>query len=236
MLEITTLARRLADDIAELSFARAAAFVYNPLAYAWRAHAQYLERFGAGRKRTLFIGMNPGPFGMVQTGVPFGEVSVVRDWLRIDAPIERPAREHPKRPVLGYECTRAEVSGQRLWGLFRSRFATPEAFFAEHFVVNYCPLAFVEASGKNLTPDKLPPAKTARLYQLCDDHLARVIEVLAPEFVVGVGAFALDRVERVAPAAATRVQILHPSPASPAANRGWANAATKQLIDAGVWS
>jgi single-strand selective monofunctional uracil DNA glycosylase len=31
------------------------------------------------------------------------------------------------------------------------------------------------------------------------------------------------------------VRILHPSPASPAANRGWSAAATEQLIAAGVW-
>ena len=36
-------------------------------------------------KRVVFLGMNPGPFGMAQVGVPFGEVAAVRDWLRIDA-------------------------------------------------------------------------------------------------------------------------------------------------------
>jgi single-strand selective monofunctional uracil DNA glycosylase len=30
-------------------------------------------------------------------------------------------------------------------------------------------------------------------------------------------------------------KVLHPSPASPAANRGWAEAATRQLIEQGVW-
>ena len=30
-------------------------------------------------------------------------------------------------------------------------------------------------------------------------------------------------------------RVLHPSPASPAANRGWAAAAEKQLLALGVW-
>jgi len=29
--------------------------------------------------------------------------------------------------------------------------------------------------------------------------------------------------------------VLHPSPASPAANRGWGEAATRQLVELGVW-
>ena len=57
--------------------------------------------------------MNPGPWGMVQTGVPFGEVSLVREWLGIDATIRRPKVLHPDRPVEGFLCQRREVSGSR---------------------------------------------------------------------------------------------------------------------------
>lgn len=43
--------------------------VYNPTEYATLLHCQYLERFLTGQKRILFLGMNPGPWGMCQTGV-----------------------------------------------------------------------------------------------------------------------------------------------------------------------
>ncbi len=229
-------AQELRSELRHLRFKAPVDCVYDPLDYAWPAHAEYLRRYGGGRKRVVFLGMNPGPFGMVQTGVPFGEVAAVRDWLGIDAPIGRPRPEHPRRPVQGFACPRSEVSGRRLWGLFAARFGRPEDFFAGHFVANYCPLAFLEAGGRNLTPDKLRASEAALLFAACDRHLQRVIEILQPEWLVGVGSFAEKRARLSLGDAPARISgILHPSPASPAANRGWAGQATRQLETLGVW-
>jgi single-strand selective monofunctional uracil DNA glycosylase len=233
---LLTAAADLRDAVNRLRFPEPVAWVYNPLDYAWETHAAYLTRFGRGPKRVVFLGMNPGPFGMVQTGVPFGEVAAVRDWMKLTGNIRRPAKEHPKRPIEGLACRRSEVSGRRLWGLFAERFGTAEAFHADHFVVNYCPLAFLEAGGRNLTPDKLPAAAANALSAVCDAHLRRVLEMLQPEFAIGVGAYALEQLERVAGERPIKLgTILHPSPASPAANRGWAEQAQRQLKALGVW-
>ena len=228
-------ARSLSVDVDRLIFEAPVAHVYNPLSYAAEAHETYLRRYGNCRKRVLFLGMNPGPFGMLQTGVPFGEVAAVHDWLGIAAGVAPPARQHAKRPIEGFACGRSEVSGRRLWGLFAARYATAEDFFAAHFVANYCPLAFLEESGRNLTPDKLPAACTAPLYTACDRHLATLIETLEPEWVIGVGGFAEQRVRAVVGERVRVGRMLHPSPASPAANRDWAGSATRQLIELGVW-
>ena len=229
-------ARRLRDAVETLKFAAPVAYVYNPLVYAWNAHEIYLRRYGNGRKRVLFLGMNPGPFGMAQTGIPFGEIAAVRDWLGIQATIERPPDEHPKRPVMGFNCTRSEISGQRLWGLFAKRFGSAEKFFEEHLVVNYCPLAFVEASGRNRTPDKLPPGERAPLFGVCDEHLREIVRILQPEWLIGIGEFAGKRARDITADPPLRVgQILHPSPACPASNNDWAGTATGQLRDLGVW-
>lgn len=210
--------------------------VYNPLRYARASHLVYLQRYGADLKRVLFLGMNPGPFGMAQTGVPFGEIAAVRDWMKIHARIGKPQPEHPKRPVHGFDCPRSEVSGRRLWGLFAARFITAEAFFTEHFVANYCPLAFLEESGRNFTPDKLPVAERAPLLEACDQHLKRVVELLRPEWLIGVGDFAEKRLREVFAGIGVRIgKISHPSPASPAANRDWPGLATGQLQRLGVW-
>ncbi|MBW7901998.1 MAG: single-stranded DNA-binding protein [Rhodocyclaceae bacterium] len=228
-------ARELSAALAPLRFASPVSHVYNPLDYARAPHEQYLARYGNGKKRVVFLGMNPGPFGMVQTGVPFGEVAAVRDWLGIAAPVAKPAVENPKRPIEGFACARSEVSGRRLWGLFAQRFGTADAFFAEHFVANYCPLAFFD-HGRNLTPDKLPASEAAPLLAACDAHLRALVETLEPAWLIGVGGFAEARAAEAL--AGTGVQIgrvLHPSPASPAANRGWAEAAEKQLRAQGVW-
>jgi single-strand selective monofunctional uracil DNA glycosylase len=230
-------ARKLRDAVAPLQFGAPVTHVYNPLDYAWLAHEQYVQKFAASPKRIVFLGMNPGPFGMAQTGVPFGEVTVVRDWMGLRGEIKRPAHEHPRRPVLGFDCPRCEVSGQRLWGLFAQRFGSADKFFREHFVVNYCPLAFLEESGRNLTPDKLRKREVEELFAACDAHLRRVIEVLQPEWLIGVGGFAFERVRTMAERnpILRSAQILHPSPASPAANRNWANRATEQLQNCGAW-
>ncbi len=234
--QLIAAAQELRAAVHRQKFPRPVTHVYNPLDYAWAAHEKYLRQFGGGRKRVLFLGMNPGPFGMVQTGVPFGEVAAVRDWLGISAPVGKPPCEHPKKPVTGFACPRSEVSGRRLWGLFAATFDRPEKFFAEHFVANYCPLAFLDEGGRNLTPDKLPAEPAAKLFAACDAHLRRMAEILAPEWLIGVGDFAARRAALVFPGTPLRIgKILHPSPASPAANRGWAAAAERQLRELGVW-
>ncbi|MGQ5487941.1 uracil-DNA glycosylase family protein [Thauera sp. ZXT1-4] len=229
-------ARTLSDAVDALPFAPPVTHVYNPLDYAWNVHRRYLERYGAGHKRVVFIGMNPGPFGMAQIGVPFGEIASARDWLGLEGPVGQPRITNPKRPVEGFACARSEVSGQRLWGLFRARFGTPEAFFAEHFVANYCPLVFFE-DGRNLTPDKLPVAEQRPLLAACDTHLRTLIGALQPEWVIGIGNWAEKRAtEALADLPGLKFgRVLHPSPASPTANRGWAEAATKQLLGLQVW-
>jgi single-strand selective monofunctional uracil DNA glycosylase len=231
---LRTAARRLSRDVSALRFAAPVARVYDPLDYARRPHAAYLDAYAGSRKRVVFLGMNPGPFGMAQTGVPFGDVRAVRDFLGIEAPVGRPASEHPKRPVRGFSCPRSEVSGTRLWGAIAERFGTPARFFADHFIANYCPLLFLEESGRNRTPDKLPAGEREALYRACDRHLLRLIEVLEPTWVVGIGAFAEARARAALGGGVRLARVLHPSPASPLAQRDWAGTVLEELRAQGV--
>ena len=232
---LARLATRLSGQVGEMRFGPPVSHVYNPLDYAGEAHQEYLRRFGGAPGRVVLLGMNPGPWGMTQTGVPFGEVELVRDWLGIRAPIGRPRREHPKRPVEGFGCRRREVSGRRLWSWARDRFGSPERFFERFFVANYCPLLFLEETGRNLTPDRLRAAEREPLLAACDAAFRDLVEILEPRLVVGVGGFAEGRAARALAGASVPVgRVLHPSPASPAANRGWRQAAERQLAALGV--
>ncbi len=231
---LVRITRRLRRDVDQIRFAPPVAYVYNPLDYARVPHEAYLRRFGTKTGRIVLLGMNPGPFGMAQTGVPFGEVELVRDWMGIDGKVAKPDPEHPKRPVEGFACTRSEVSGSRLWGWARDRFGTPERFFDRFYVMNYCPLVFMEDTGRNRTPDKLPAEERDALFEACDRAMADSIEALAPTRVIGVGAFAKKRAELVLGDAVEVGSILHPSPASPKANRGWASAAEADLAAQGI--
>lgn len=229
-------AARLRDALGALDF-DAAAHVYNPLQYAWAPHAAYCDKFGQGTRRVVLVGMNPGPHGMGQTGVPFGDVGYVRDWMGISGEVAQPPRLHPKRPISGFDCTRREPSGSRLYGWASTRWGEAEAFFSQFFIVNHCPLLFFDEGGRNLTPPQLPRRAVADLMDECDAHLADVLRILAPGLAVGVGAYAEARVRGVVAAHDIDVevgQVLHPSPASPAANRGWARQAEAQLAALGV--
>lgn len=236
-MDILSYYEHLCDEVDSLSFSWPVERIYNPLRYAWDGFRTYIERYCSGHKRVIFLGMNPGPWGMAQTGIPFGEVGSVKQFLGINAlRITPPDNQHPSYPVTGLECSRSEVSGRRLWGLFWERYGTAESFFREHIVLNYCPLLFlVEGSRtlRNLTPDKLRKAERDRLFALCDVCLQCVASALEPEYVVGVGKFAADRAVEVL--GGEVVRILHPSPASPASNHDWSEKVTEQLVASGVW-
>lgn len=232
MIEI---AQTLARTVDGLSFGPPVTHVYNPLVYAWPLHRQYLERFGGPGKEAVFVGMNPGPWGMAQTGVPFGEVSAVRDWMGLAGPVGRPQVEHVKRPIQGLACARSEVSGRRLWGWAAARFGAPGSFFARFFVLNYCPLVFMEEGARNRTPDKLPAAEREPLEAACDAALRASVLALGAPLVIGVGAWAEQRARAALAGLDLRFgRILHPSPASPAANRGWEAQVEAQLAALGL--
>ena len=229
-MEVLHISRWLAEEVEKLRFAPPVTHVYNPLIYAKTSHEDYLRRFGSAPKEVLLIGMNPGPWGMAQTGVPFGDVTLVREWMGLETDVGKPKREHPKRSVEGFACARSEVSGTRLWSWARDRFGSADQFFRRFFVWNYCPLAFLEESGRNRTPDKLPANEREALFLPCDEALRRLVRALDPQKIIGIGKFA----EKRASAALrdrdlTIGHMLHPSPASPAANRNWADAADATL-------
>jgi len=225
----------LSDALAPMRFSNPVTHVYNPLVYAREGYAAYLRLAGDTPKRAIFLGMNPGPWGMAQTGVPFGQVEWARDWLGIHVAVGKPEVEHPKRPITGFECGRKEVSGSRLWGAIAKHFGTPEAFFERYLILNYCPLVFMEESARNRTPDKLPAAERKALFDACDTHLREVVATLQPEWIVGIGAFAEERARLALEGMGIKTgRIIHPSPANPLTNQGWEPIVARELTALGL--
>lgn len=234
-MDLHAITDSLLAELQLLRFGPPVSHVYNPLEYARAPHDQYLGLYANLPKEVILLGMNPGPWGMAQTGVPFGEVKVVREWLRIEAPVGSPAELHPKRPVEGFACPKSEVSGKRLWGWAKKSFRTPERFFARFFVVNYCPLLFIESSGRNRTPNNLRAVEKKSLLEICDRALSRTVQWLEPRYVVGVGQFAAERAGIALAGLELSIgRITHPSPANPKANRGWESIIMKELRDLGI--
>ncbi|MFN3201381.1 MAG: uracil-DNA glycosylase family protein [Bradymonadia bacterium] len=234
-MSLNRITNDLITELAPLTFGTPVTHVYNPLLYARKAWDAYCEKYGKGPREILLIGMNPGPYGMAQVGVPFGEIDHVRNWLGIEAEIGKPAVEHPKRPVLGFECSRSEVSGRRLWGWCKDTYGTPEKFFERFFIANYSPLVFMEESGRNRTPDKLPKSEREPMDAACDKALRRTVEYFQPKHVIGVGKYAEKKAKAVVGDLDVQISsVPHPSPASPLANRGWAPLMTKALTEAEI--
>ena len=234
-MKLAEITDRLSRQVSRLRFDPPVAYVYNPLRYARAPFLKYLERYGLSPREIVLLGMNPGPWGMAQTGIPFGEVGIARDWLGVEAEVGKPRREHPKRPVTGFACPRSEVSGSRLWGWARDTYGDPKSFFRRFFVMNYCPLCFIEDTGRNRTPDKLPARERDPLFAACDRALRDTIVHLRPRVVVGIGVFAESRARAALDGLDIRIgRILHPSPASPAANRDWAGRVKTDLEALGI--
>lgn len=229
-MKLKAISYKLASTCDGLKFKAPITHVYNPLIYAKELHNQYLEHYEGKKIPAILLGMNPGPWGMAQTGVPFGEINAVKDFINIKGAVDEPQIIHPKRKIEGLGCQRSEVSGRRLWGWAKHRFDTFDNFKKHYFVYNYCPLVFMEESGKNFTPDKLPKTVRKKLFQICDESLKEFVALLKPEWVIGVGGFAEKRAKAVFPESTVNIgKILHPSPASPAANQGWQAHIEKQL-------
>ncbi|XP_067929553.1 single-strand selective monofunctional uracil DNA glycosylase-like isoform X1 [Watersipora subatra] len=237
LLVIETL---LAEELVKLDFGPKVTHVYNPIDYAYKPHLEYYRKFCYPSTEVVMIGMNPGPYGMSQTGVPFGEVKAVTEWLTIAEAVGSPSKVHAKRPVLGFDCERSEVSGGRIWSFLQKNFATPQDFFNKCFLFNYCPIALMEKSGKNITPAQLPAQVKRTLTALCDEALLQSI-LLFPncKSLVGIGRFAEERIKAVCKAGELQHQqkyLLHPSPQNPDANKNWNSRAQKAFEDLGLLS
>jgi len=208
-------------------------YIYNPLIYASEMFYEYIREYVAFPTKYLFLGMNPGPFGMTQTGIPFGEINIVKDYLQLNKPIYSPLIEHPNRKVEGLNIKRSEISGQRLWNFIREKYPNPYSMKYNIYIANYCPLVFLspEKTAKNITPNKLKKETRLKIDSVCDNYLFETIDLLECEKLIGIGKYAMGKLKNDKIPFSS---ILHPSPASPLANKGWAKQAEKQLIDFGV--
>jgi len=181
---------------------------------AWAAYLQMAARLGC----VLVVGMNPGPHGMAQTGVPFTDPWIV-DELDLQAPradvppADIPAvgswrhRSHRARGVLG---SKREESAKRLWPLLREICAPYAAVGPsadkiaeatrrvcnEVLLVNALPICWLDPAGKNVSAEqveKRAPAQVREgLRDLVNEWLQAVADILRPAAVIGVGRWARE--------------------------------------------
>ncbi|XP_050590337.1 single-strand selective monofunctional uracil DNA glycosylase [Bombus affinis] len=234
--QLLSVEHNLAAELRKITFRLPVEYVYSPLEYAFNIHTMYVQKYCNTVKKILFLGMNPGPWGMSQTGVPFGEISMVRDWLKICGHVGKPAKEQPNRKVTGFQCTRSEISGKRLWGLFQELCKSPEKFFEHAYIHNYCPIALMNKKGCNITPAEIKGPEIQILHSACDKALADAIKILKVEIIIGIGGYAEKRAQLVVQSSKLPVKVLclpHPSPRA-VNNKNWSEKATQKLSEFGL--
>lgn len=207
-------------------------YVYNPVDYAYAGYSRYVRKYLKSSKKILFVGLNPGPYGMCQTGIPFGDVSTVKEWMELEMDISKPLDECPKKPVDGLKCTTVEQSGKRFWGFFKKKCGAADNFFRNAFVINYCPIAFFDRSGKNVTPNELEVSSREELEKICDEYLEKVVEMVKCEIIICVGRYAEHKVKSIF-IDNSEINILymkHPSP-QVGSEDNWLADAHEFLID-----
>uniref|UniRef100_A0A182MSA2 Uracil-DNA glycosylase-like domain-containing protein n=1 Tax=Anopheles culicifacies TaxID=139723 RepID=A0A182MSA2_9DIPT len=236
--QVYCIERELSAALRKVALPSEVAACYDPIEYASAIHCAYLQRFLDGPKAVLFIGMNPGPWGMCQTGVPFGYVPAVRDWMGLRGTVAKPTPELAARPVEGLACTREEQSGKRWWGLYQELCGTADCFFRSCFVYNLCPLAFFHQSGRNITPSELKGKAKGEIQSISEQYLETALKVLKPKIIISVGRYTEDRVKtltkqnRIGPTIVTYC-MPHPSPRS-LNNTNWSQKAKLWLSEHGI--
>ena len=199
---------------------------YNVLSYAWDNHEAYLRMALGKGAGTVMLGMNPGPYGMAQTGVPFGAVSFVRTYLGIDGKVGHPANESPLRPIVGMDIRRDEASGKAVWTM-ASHYGSRDEFLSRCTVLNYCPLLFLDEKGRNFTPDCLQRDFRSKIEDLCTASLSSILAILSPSSVIALGRFAEGKAK--ACTSASVYYFPHPSPLNPSSYSFWKEKALEEL-------
>ena len=75
--------------------------------------------------------------------------------MKVEGEVKKPINEIAAKPILGFNCKHEEQSGKRFWKVLEELCGEPDNFFCHCFVYNICPLAFLNATGRNITPPEI---------------------------------------------------------------------------------
>ncbi|XP_037927861.1 single-strand selective monofunctional uracil DNA glycosylase-like [Teleopsis dalmanni] len=202
--------------------------IYNPVEYAADLHCEYLRKYLDRPKRVVFLAVHPEQNGMAQTGVPFGNVSTVRDMMKLCGEVKQPNRLHPKHPVLGLNCHINEPSGVRFWGLMDKIAGSLDTFSEQCFVHTFCPLLFFNEYGRTIEPCVLPFEIKYPMRDLLVEALCKEMKLVQPEIIVVTGNYVYNGLQRSELYAKTLLVMTNPHPWVPN-NHNWVRRSERWL-------
>jgi len=155
--------------------------------------------------------------------------------MKIDGEVKKPTFEIAAKPIEGFNCKREEQSGKRFWGVLEELCGEPENFFRHCFVYNICPLAFLNSTGRNITPPEIKGEAKSQLNVVCLNFLRQALDVFKPNIIISVGNYANDRIKELKkkhliPSSTECKLISHPSPRA-TNNQNWVNKAKTWYVE-----
>ncbi|XP_073819638.1 uncharacterized protein isoform X2 [Musca autumnalis] len=207
------LERELNVKLREFSFQL---HTYNPVVHAAEIHCNYLQKYLDSPKRILFVGMNPGRYGALQTGIPFGNITTVKIGMGLKGRITPTPGQRGKIRIRGLEAPEVEhdSSSTRFWRLISELFDGAENYldllFEKCFVHNFCPLVFIDSDGLNVSLPYIEP--NPRLFAECRKTLGKQITLLKPDLIICIGKFVRSMLSKTRQAKGREILMIeHPS-------------------------
>lgn len=191
--------------------------VLNVHAYGWSAYEAFVRAYYSdGRPRILALSMNPGPFGAVQTGIPFCDVPLARQLL---PGFDRLIAAKPSWVA----SERREISALKLVVWSDARFGGIRGLYARVLLAMTCPLAILRGPRKTNVPlPALPRREQEKIEAFIPRHAAEEIRLAEPAGILMLGEWA-QRVWRIAlrtdPGLASLPALAAPHPAAHITNR-----------------
>ncbi len=155
--------------------------IWNPGLYGETWHARFRRLYRPGQHPLVVFGLNPGPYGMAQTGIPFTDIRRLVSALPDLAAELRGRGERVEPPGLAppglrpYLSRSFESSAVRVYRFLKKGWGGAERGWTEVVVANPCTLLFIDpAEGKNRTPADL--ARAARLRGSGRDQVRELVE------------------------------------------------------------
>jgi single-strand selective monofunctional uracil DNA glycosylase len=142
--------------------------IWNPGLYAASWHALFRKEYPASAGCILVFGLNPGPYGMAQTGIPFTDLKRLREHLpRLAKGLERRGCSLAgvglaPRSLRPYLSRTFESSAVRVYRFLSRGWGSAEDGWRSVVVANPCSLLFMDAAGENRTPADLVGAVSRR--------------------------------------------------------------------------
>ncbi|MBI2078061.1 MAG: DUF4918 family protein [Euryarchaeota archaeon] len=160
--------------------------VVNVHAYGWDAYEAFVRKFYAdGRPRVVALSMNPGPFGAVQTGIPFCDAAMARAFLPAfdDLVARKPAWLRRER---------TEVSALKIVEWSKGRFGGIEGLYAEVLLAMTCPLGILKGPNLvNVPLPALPRSEQRKVEAFVAAHAPAEVLAADPPGVLVLGEWAL---------------------------------------------